>query len=206
MPSMTENVRPEVLVSLAALPFAEFVARYSERSFLLVKLDDATGELETGLAALDTAHDAQPTASLNVIGFHTVIADLPTVVPSGREVDVDVAELRRRIALTRHYAITLEKREQDASYQGRISIGRARNKDIVLRHASVSKFHAWFERDAKGEYRLADAGSKNGTRINQDECSARELIQVKPGDVLRFGSVEAVLCSPETLWKVLQIG
>ncbi len=46
------------------------------------------------------------------------------------------------------HVIALEKRD-DASgpFPSRVSIGRARNADIVLRHESVSKFHAWFERD-----------------------------------------------------------
>jgi pSer/pThr/pTyr-binding forkhead associated (FHA) protein len=68
----------------------------------------------------------------------------------------------------------------------------------------VSKFHAWFERDASGIWCVADAGSKNGTRANAADVAVRELAKVKPGDVLRFGSVEVMLCSADSLWKTLR--
>ena len=51
--SIPKQVCPEDLLSMAlTLPLAEFVAAFAERLFLLVKLDDPTGELEAGLAAL----------------------------------------------------------------------------------------------------------------------------------------------------------
>jgi hypothetical protein len=142
-------------------------------------------------------------ANLNVLGFHTVVADVNTAMP-GFDKDVNASALRRRLAQSQHFAITIEKRVQTATYMERISVGRARNQDIVLRHPSVSKFHAWFERDATGALRVADSGSKNGTRVNQDESSRRELTKVNPGDTIRFGSVETLICSPETLWKAAQ--
>jgi pSer/pThr/pTyr-binding forkhead associated (FHA) protein len=74
----------------------------------------------------------------------------------------------------------------------------------VLRDRSVSKFHAWFERGAAGALLLADAGSKNGTSVNGDQTVPRELTNVKAGDVVRFGSVEAVICTPDALWRAAQ--
>jgi hypothetical protein len=184
----------------------EFTAAYGDANFLLVKLDDPTGELEAGLAAQQTSQSrAQP--NLNVLGFHTVVADLhdaPRGLAKDDPAGVSVAELRRRLTLARHFAITLEKRVQDGGFQERVSVGRARNKDVVLRHPSVSKFHAWFERDPEGNWCVADAGSKNGTRANASDVAARELARIKPGDVLRFGSVEVMLCSADSLWKTLR--
>ena len=65
------------------------------------------------------------------------------------------------------------------------------------------EFHAGFSATT-GQWRVADAGSKNGTRINQDESSKRELTNVNPGDIVRFGSVETIVCAPDMLWKVAQ--
>jgi predicted component of type VI protein secretion system len=88
----------------------------------------------------------------------------------------------------------------------RISVGRARNKDIVLRHQSVSKFHCWFEVDDVGAFYVTDAGSKNATKVNTKTLKARERTHVEPGDVIRFGSVESILCSPRVLWGALSGG
>jgi hypothetical protein len=185
-------------------PLAEFVASFAETQFLLVKLDDPTGELEAGLAALKNEQTSRAQPNLNVLAFHTVVADISDAsrTPAvGDDGGVSVSELRRRLSQARHFAITVEKRVHDGSYVDRISVGRARNKDIVLRHPSVSKFHAWFERDPQGNLCVADAGSKNGTRNNASDVQARELVPVRTGDVLRFGSVEAMVCSADTLWR-----
>jgi hypothetical protein len=190
-------------------PLGEFTAAFGDASFLLVKLDDPTGELEAGLAALKTSQQSRAQPNLNVLAFHTVVADvndLPKAFAKDDPAGVSVSELRRRLSQARHFAITLDKRVHDGTYVDRISVGRARNKDIVLRHPSVSKFHAWFERDPAGVWCVADAGSKNGTRTNAVEMTARDLIKIKPGDLIRFGSVEAMVCSSDTLWKTVRAG
>jgi hypothetical protein len=203
--SIPKQLCPEDVLSMALTqPLAEFVAAFAETQFLLVKLDDPTGELEAGLAALKNDQPSRAQPNLNVLAFHTVVADIndaSRVSPANDDGGVSVSELRRRLSQARHFAITVEKRVHDGSYVDRISVGRARNKDIVLRHPSVSKFHAWFERDPQGNLCVADAGSKNGTRNNASDAQARELLPVRTGDVLRFGSVEAMLCSADTLWR-----
>jgi hypothetical protein len=204
---ISKQLCPDEVVTLAlSHPIGEFTATYGEANFLLVKLDDPTGELEAGLAAQHTSQ-SRAGSNLNVLAFHTVVADFndsPRSVPKDDLSGVGVIELRRRLAQARHFAVTLEKRVHDGSYQDRVSVGRARNKDVVLRHPSVSKFHAWFERDGQGMWCIADAGSKNGTRANVVDVAARELVKVMPGDVLRFGSVEVMLCSADSLWKTLR--
>lgn len=209
MTVISKQLCPDEVVTLAlSHPIGEFTAAYGDANFLLVKLDDPTGELEAGLAAQQTSQ-SRAGSNLNVLGFHTVVADLSEAPRAGAGAKEDLAgagvtELRRRLSQARHFAITLEKRVHDGSYQDRVSVGRARNKDIVLRHPSVSKFHAWFERDAQGNWSVADAGSKNGTRTNTTDVAVRELAKIKPGDILRFGSVEVMLCSADSLWKTLR--
>jgi pSer/pThr/pTyr-binding forkhead associated (FHA) protein len=68
----------------------------------------------------------------------------------------------------------------------------------------VSKFHGWFEVDEMGGLHVADAGSKNSTRVNGKQLNPRELTRVGPGDSIRFGSVEALLCAPQTLFAALR--
>jgi FHA domain-containing protein len=209
--AIPKQLSPEEVVTMAMTqPLGDFLAAFGESSFLLVKLDDPTGELEAGLAALKTSQATRAQTNLNVLGFHTVVADVSDVprasLPSPKDdaAGVSVSELRRRLSQARHFAITLDKRVHDGTYVDRISVGRARNKDIVLRHPSVSKFHAWFERDAQGNWCVADAGSKNGTRTNATEMQPRDLVKIQQGDVLRFGSVEAMVCSSDTLWRTVR--
>jgi hypothetical protein len=139
--------------------------------------------------------------------FHTVVqtpSEQPILAPRGTSAE---AELAKRLGEGGHFIVPLRKRTGgDALYMDRISVGRARNKDIVLRHQSVSKFHCWFEVDDSGAFYVTDAGSKNSTKVNTTALKARERTRVEPGDVIRFGSVEAILCSPRVLWGALGSG
>jgi hypothetical protein len=68
-----------------------------------------------------------------------------------------------------------------------ISIGRTASMDVVLPLLQVSKFHAYFTRDAAGAYTLADAGSKNGTWIGTRRLTVRVPEPVRDGDRIRLG-------------------
>ena len=52
-------------------------------------------------------------------------------------------------------------------YIDRVFVGRSQTNDIVIRHRSVSKSHAYFERRAGTEeaFGLVDASSRNGTTV-----------------------------------------
>ncbi len=187
-----------------------FLTLYGDTLVLLVRLAAADQELASGLGAT-AVRGAAGTPLKPTVGsmeFHTVLqssfrdprpgADLPRH-------DLSPAALASQLEQATHFAVPLRKRANaDTAYMERISIGRALNKDIVLRHASVSKFHGWFEVDEMGGLHLADAGSKNSTRVNGKQLAARELTRVGPGDAIRFGSVEALLCSPQTLFAALR--
>lgn len=202
---VSKNIRPFAFADrLVGRSFHEFVSAYGDTQLLLIKLDDPTGELESGLSAMEVggANEGKP----SVLGFHTVVAgdgEISSVTTQVNASNSDAHEVARRIGAVPHFIVPLRKRAADSTYSDRISVGRARNKDLVLRDRSVSKFHAWFERDDRGTFHVADAGSKNGTKVNSTSLAARQLAAIKPGDVVRFGSVEVALCFAETLWRAL---
>jgi predicted component of type VI protein secretion system len=92
---------------------------------------------------------------------------------------------------------------EGSPYPERISIGRARNCDVVLRNPSISKLHAHF-RVGGAQMQLVDSGSQNGTRVNGLVLAPGTPVNVVPGDVVRFGSVTCRLVDAATLYDVLR--
>jgi pSer/pThr/pTyr-binding forkhead associated (FHA) protein len=88
------------------------------------------------------------------------------------------------------------------------SVGTTRNNDIVVRDASVSKFHAFFQ-DTEDEriFVLQDARSTNGTYVNGEPVPAQgqgDPLKVRTGDRVRFGNVELTLMDAEEFIALLK--
>ncbi len=92
-------------------------------------------------------------------------------------------------------------------YLYRISVGRARNCDVVLRDESVSKLHAHFLADEQAggriHWSLVDLRSGNGTRVNGKRLNADQPQPVVSDDVLQFGSLHAELVDAGALYDLL---
>ena len=56
-----------------------------------------------------------------------------------------------------------------------------------------------------GALYLTDAESRNQTYVNGTLLAPRAKHPVVPGDSVRFGSVDCLLCSPATLWACLRL-
>jgi hypothetical protein len=88
-------------------------------------------------------------------------------------------------------------------FQDRISVGRARNSDIVIRHASVSKLHAHF-RSGDGGLTLTDVGSHNGTKIQGTPLTPHRPEAVRPGMTLVIGAVTARVLDAKSAYDQLR--
>jgi FHA domain-containing protein len=88
-------------------------------------------------------------------------------------------------------------------YPDRVSIGRARNCDVVLRNPSVSKLHAHFRVD-QPKLELVDIDSQNGTRVNGRPSPPHQPVVVTPGDILMFGTVTCKLVDAGGLHDLLR--
>lgn len=91
----------------------------------------------------------------------------------------------------------------DNPFQSHVSIGRARNCDLVIRHRAVSKLHARFRID-QAELALSDAGSQNGTFVNGKRLLPNESVPVKSSDQLVFGTVAARTLDAEAVYELLR--
>lgn len=186
---------------------SSFAKAYADTLLLLVRVD-ANADLRDGL--LPAPADRQSGAFLpkRQLGYqtelHTLEALTALLASAERSRGQQVQTITDALSSGQHVGVPLRKRpEADQISVERISLGRAANKDIVLRDASVSKFHAWFELFEDRDFGVADGGSTNLTRVNGNPLSPRQLVHVTPGDRLQFGSVPAVLCEAEALWSAV---
>ena len=88
-------------------------------------------------------------------------------------------------------------------YPDRISVGRARSCDIVVRDSSISKLHAHFKpRD--GVLQLVDLDSSNGTRVDDRKIRPNEPIIVAAGARIEFGAIPTRLLDADGFYDVLK--
>lgn len=76
-----------------------------------------------------------------------------------------------------------------------ITVGRTDNNDVVLVDASISRFHAYLQRDAKG-WRIVDAESLNGTWVGGVKLVANQPQPLGERARLKIGNIELLFLSP----------
>ena len=201
-PGVLRNLRPAALVDRALQCTAAEWMREVTVPLLLVKVDDLEGEL--ALALEGRASDRA--LGEGGLSFHTVSTHAVSRRPKSIPPPPSLApgQLVVRLVRAPHVVVPVSKREEAGRvFAERVTVGRARNSDIVLRHESVSKFHAWLARDERNRYYLADASSRNGTTRNGAPVPGGEPVALTPGDLVRFGDVEATYCDAATFHDAL---
>lgn len=200
------NWQPREIVSQAAQQSLEAFLAGCSRYFLLVLLDELGSELALGLNALEASRDGEADG----LAFRTVVRDLESTSlsdrfggpPAAKPSNTNATDtIPRELLRVPCHIVPIQKRA-DRSFLQHVSVGRARNHDIVLRHRSVSKFHAWFEVGDGGRLIVRDSDSRNHTFVDGQKVDKR--VEVTPGQAVRFGSVETRICTAESLWLVLQ--
>jgi hypothetical protein len=128
------------------------------------------------------------------ISFRTITAPMPVrpaeVVTQPRGFELEVVEVAKA---------------PGNPYPDRISLGRARNCDVVIRDPSVSKLHAHFRVGERRTLDLIDYGSQNGTRVNGKALVPNDPVRVQPGDKIVFGRVAATLQDAARLYETLHV-
>lgn len=80
-----------------------------------------------------------------------------------------------------------------------ITLGRIDTNDVVIDDTSISRFHAWFQKDPKLGWVVVDAESKNGCVVNGARLSKNKKTPLADGARLRFGEVDLVFLSTAAL-------
>ncbi|ARN75804.1 FHA domain-containing protein [Oceanicoccus sagamiensis] len=96
---------------------------------------------------------------------------------------------------TLHKLIAIETGEEFELNQHKLSIGRDKNSDIVLRHGYPSRYHATLT-IIGNVITLEDLGSTNGTCVNNIKIYKPTIVH--EGDVIQFDSIGYHLVSNET--------
>lgn len=96
----------------------------------------------------------------------------------------------------RHWVIIVKK-PAAAPVQDRIFLGRSETNDICVPHKTVSKLHAYFQREGAAsttstgavstKWQLVDTGSANGTKHNGMRIPPRAKATIVDGDTVCFG-------------------
>lgn len=81
--------------------------------------------------------------------------------------------------------IPLKKSKRNA-FGSKITVGRARNNDVIIRAPKISKLHSTFLPTGKGSYSLQDMESLNGTVVNGDRLQKKQKASLKNGDLISF--------------------
>jgi hypothetical protein len=118
-------------------------------------------------------------------------------------VDVEIRRKPARPLISELELLTVAKAAQNP-YPDRISAGRARNCDLVLRDSSVSKLHAHFRKLDYGVLELVDLDSQNGTMVNGQRLEPNQPEKVIAGDILSFGAISAQLVDADLLFDLIR--
>ncbi len=87
-----------------------------------------------------------------------------------------------------------------------ITVGRSSANDLVLEKDAISKFHAYFKRNKKGEYTVSDAGSTNGTTVNSERLEKNIPVTLVGGEAISFGNTfVAAFHTPTTLYGYISV-
>jgi hypothetical protein len=88
-----------------------------------------------------------------------------------------------------------------------ISVGRVAKNDVVIDDGSLSRYHAFLRRGDNGEYSIQDAGSRNGTKVDDTPVPVRgsgEPVTLKSGSTVRIGGVSVSFLSAQDLLNLMR--
>lgn len=193
----------ELIGKLGSASPDELIEAVGNGYLLLVRLDSFNRDLAMGLSESRSARPSWSREEKATLGFQIVPEDVTAASfehnaarASGPRIYQPSAPqpFPRELLQAECYAVPLPRTSKPV-----VSVGRAPTHDIVLRHPSVSKLHAFIR--SNPELSVEDAGSLNQTLVNGKRVEQSQLLN--DGDVIKFGAVQALVCSPVSLWNAV---
>ena len=138
-------------------------------------------------------------------GYFLVVAEDIDDLPTGFRTDVvEFVAPQRPVVPVRFQVLPVRKTDSNP-FASRISIGRARNCDVVIRHASISKLHAHVVKTDNG-FELTDASSTNGVWVNGEKIAPGKPVRINVGDTISLGELAALFVDAPQLYERLSHG
>jgi hypothetical protein len=207
--SASPELQPQSLIDeLARLSHDQVQKYFPGVQLLLVELRDDAPDLAAGLIENQALAGSPPKPS--AVNAPTTVTFPALRAVGSRSSDesslegMDRIQLLAKLSGARYFVLPLFKRSGQTSEATRIVVGRIEGSDVMLRHSSISKQHAWFQVDNSGALYLTDAQSLNGTCVNGKPLKSGEPQWIQPLDHLQFGSISAFTCAPLVLRSLLK--
>jgi hypothetical protein len=199
----------EMVRGTRSLSEGEFARTWSDMAMLLIRIDDSSSELCQWLISTSASagQGAPLIVSADAMPFSTRLNSFGQMGAAHSQRRISVDAIIADLDYVSYFVAPLRKRASEAKpFAERISVGRARNNDIVLRHPTVSKFHAWFQCDDDHEVDelfLTDAKSTNRTSVAGHRLQPGESRKVDIGVEIKFGDVLCIVCSPKMVRELV---
>lgn len=133
--------------------------------------------------------------------FSTVVTDEKFLSEVPREGTAPSSTPGTDVFRIRHWVISVRK-AAEAPSQDRVFLGRSETNDICVPHKTVSKLHAYFQRDPQPlKWSVVDTGSANGTKHNGLRVPPRAKVAILDGDTVVFGRCVFQWMSARSLYE-----
>lgn len=96
------------------------------------------------------------------------------------------------------------KKKPENPFPEHITLGRATNRDVVLRYPFVSKLHARFLLESGKVWAIEDCESANGVLRNGGRLKANSPVKIVYGDRLTFGSLVLEYVDAESVFDLVR--
>lgn len=99
----------------------------------------------------------------------------------------------------------VKKSDKQNAFPMGVTIGRTDNNDIVIDDNSVSRFHAYLQKDLRThQWKLVDAESKNGTWLGSTRLLANHGEPVDDQSRVKVGDIELLFLEPDSFFEYLK--
>jgi hypothetical protein len=100
----------------------------------------------------------------------------------------------------------VNKPQSDGTRADMVWLGRSDFNEVVVPDATISEVQAFIRKADDGGYFIQDAGSRNGTFVNDDQVPAQGMgsaVLLNSGARLRLGQVKLIFLNAEQLYVLL---
>lgn len=101
--------------------------------------------------------------------------------------------------------VVLPNPHPNKEFPRKVLVGRDPNRDLMLKHSTVSSRHACFLFEpSEDSFKLVDSGSTNGTLVRGHAIQPAQPILLRDGDVITFGQVSCLFLSPKGAYRFIR--